>query len=109
MSRAYDFQVDVYPVKDERQLDQVRQELDIEVSGTVESYLDITEREDGFNACLWSNDSSLCGGESDNEAHERIVGRLKDKFPFLKEVVTSWRCMEYLEWDEVHTWEKKDG
>ena len=105
MSRSYDFAVEITgPFESEEELDPIACAIDEEMGSKVEFYwLGVTENEEGTTA-YFSGSTSLCGGESEKWAHQRLVTALQ-RFS-VNVVVTNWRCTEYQEWDESYCWEK---
>ena len=108
MSRAYTFAVDCYPVNSEQLAKFIANSLEQEMCCTVEYWVGATEHEEGTTAYFESHDARLCGGETDDEAHERLVSMLKKEFPSLQSAETKWLCEEWREWDATYTWDKED-
>lgn len=107
MSRSYKFQVEAYPVCSEEEAELIRCVIDENMGSDVEHYLGVTEQETGADCTFWG-ETTLCGGESDQEANDRISEELFAKCSFLEAVETSWLCTEYQEWDNTFSNHKDD-
>lgn len=108
MSRAYSFAVECYPVNSDEDTVRISLAIEEEMGCECSYWLSATEHEEGSTAYFDSDTATLCGGESDSEAHHRLKEALKKEFPFLQEVTTKWLCTEYQEWDSVYTWDQGD-
>lgn len=106
MSRAYDFAVEVCNVTSESEAKNIVDLVERELSAIRIDFW--YEPDTSTKTCFMNGECQLCGGESDDEASNRLTKEITTKFPHVNEVVTKWRCMEYLEWDEVYTWEQGD-
>jgi len=103
MSRAYDFAVEISPVQESGEESLITQEVEQELGADeIESWY---EPDSSTKTTFISGSCQLCGGESEREAASRLEETIRKNFPNVTEIVTKWRCMEYLEWDEVYTWE----
>ena len=63
-----------------------------------DSYADVI-KDDGHSIAMFGSDGSLCGGESDMEAHERIKDAVKRAIGKCK-VRTRWTYLEDLPYEE---------
>jgi len=98
MSRLYEFNVDVFGVPSDR-TGSVTLAVQEEISDTAE--VETEKKEDQTYDMFFSGDTLLCGGEGDEEAHARVKAAVQKIVPGAK-VVSRWRCLEDLPWDNVY-------
>lgn len=100
MSRLYDFQIEVSPIPNGSY------EAIVNVVHSLLGSFDLDGCDLDDYSSVWGR-TTLFGGETDVEAHERFVGILRSNFPELESIKTYWRCIEYLNWDNQYSFQKE--
>lgn len=101
MSRSYNFAVELSPVTED-DIHYVCALVECEL-GAHEIHSYFYEKTLYLDGC-----TTLCGGESDEDADYRLVEHIKKMCPEITKIITKWLCTEYQEWDETYTWNKDD-
>jgi hypothetical protein len=101
MSRSYDFAVEVSPVTEDQAI-----KVQNVVGGQLGAY-SVDYFHNGDTAAI-DGSCTLCGGQSDDEAHAELLAVLRKEFPTLTSVTSYWRCTEYEEWDDSFNWQEGD-
>jgi len=97
MSRSYEFAVEVSGAKENTGSD---------VSDTIANEMGASDVDSWEDDVIYFNGiCSLCEGESEEEAHDRIVQDLRLKHPEVTKIETRWRCIEYQQWDNIMEWD----
>ena len=98
MSRNYDVEVEVNRVPDDK-TSAVLEVLSQEVLDSIEDVE--TDRDDAskLSKLVCRDTTTLCGGESPEEAHQRITAAVKNVASNVS-VITKWHLSEWTQWDE---------
>jgi hypothetical protein len=104
MSRSYDFAVEGSPVVSDDQAEEIKQEIDSELGAcNIDYWYEHTNK-----TIFVDGSTTLCGGESEEEATVRLREAILKKFPGIKEIVTKWLYTEGRDWDNIITWNVED-